>query len=94
MSQIVVEPSTFAERVRTALVDGLHRVGIAAEVDIEPVPTTLLHRAMVVSSQWSEMDYMDRQEVVWRILDTAFSRDEQIHISTVTTLTPEELEGN
>jgi 4'-phosphopantetheinyl transferase EntD len=94
---LAAEDVAAADHVRRDLAnvlrDGLRKVGIDAEVDTEAVPDTLLHRAIALSSQWERLSYGDRQEVVWRILDTAFSRDEQLHISSVTTLTPDELEG-
>jgi acid stress-induced BolA-like protein IbaG/YrbA len=93
MSEVVVAPEAFDQRLELALRQGLEQLGIQAEVETEPVRTTRLYRAMVTSPQWEELGYMDRQEVVWRILDRYFTRDEQLHVASVTTLTPDEVEG-
>ena len=94
MSETLAPVENFGERLEEALRDGLRKVGIEAEVETQPVPTTLLHRAIVVSPQFRELGYMDRQEVIWRILDQFFSRDDQLYISSVWTMTPAEMEGN
>jgi hypothetical protein len=93
MSEVATATQTFAERLVQALRDGLEKVGIEAEIETEPVRGTLLVRAGVVSPQWEPLTYGDRQEVVWRIADRFFSRDEQLHISSIWTLTPDEMEG-
>jgi len=57
----------FLERLETALVEGLKTSGIAAEVDSEPVPTTKLHRVMVLAPKFRALKHTERQNLVWRI---------------------------
>ena len=94
MSEVITTPDTFEGRLRTTLHDGLQAVGIDAAVETEPVPNTLLHRVLVTSGQFEALGYLDRQELVWRIVSQAFPPDERQHISSIWTTTPDELEGN
>ena len=93
MAEVAAPPQAFAERLLEALKQGLAKVGISAEIEVEPVPTTLLHRVLVVSPQWGNLSFSDRQEVVWRVLDHAFPRDEHLYVSSIWTMTPDEMEG-
>jgi stress-induced morphogen len=93
MSEVLTAPSSFAQRIEAALLDGLKKVGIEAEVETEPVPTTLLYRVLVTSPQFAELSFLDRQEVAWRIVSHAFSADEKLHISSIWAATPNELQG-
>jgi hypothetical protein len=83
----------FCERLAQALREGLQKVGIEATVEVEPVRSTLLHRALAVSPQFAELGYMDRQEVVWRIINHYFSPEDKLYVSSVYTMTPDEMEG-
>ena len=94
MSEVISPAEIFGQRLQTALQEGLRKVGIEAEVETEPVPTTLLHRALVVAPQFAQLGFSDRQEVVWRIIKHYFSPDEQLFVSGVRTLTPAEMAGN
>jgi len=87
------QTADLGERLEVALREGLERVGITAKVETERVPDTRLHRALVTSPQWQHLGHMDRLEVVWRIVDHAFTRDEQLYISSIWALTPDEIEG-
>jgi hypothetical protein len=83
----------FLTRLEKALVDDLKANKINAEVDTEPVPTTLLYRVTVVAPKFKALKHSERQSLVWRIAEKALSPDEQLRISMILTLTREEAEG-
>ncbi len=89
----VKNPPTFLHRLKTALTDGLRAAGITAAVDSEPVPTTKLHRVMILAPKFKALKHTERQDLVWRIAEQTLSRDEQLKISMILTLTPDEAEG-
>lgn len=82
------------ERVLTeALENGLRRVGISAEVSNEPVPQTKLRRFTVIAKKFKGMRPSERQDLVWRIAGQVLEPDEQLLVSMILTLTPDELAG-
>ena len=82
------------ERVLTgALEAGLQRAGIDAEVSHEPVPHTKLRRFTVIAKKFKSMRPSERQDLVWRIADQVLVPDEQLLVSMILTLTPDELAG-
>lgn len=83
----------FLAVLKKALVDELGAKGIDAKVHTEPVPTTQLHRVMVLAPQFEAMRHSERQSLVWRIAERAISPDDQLAISMILTLTPEDVEG-
>jgi hypothetical protein len=83
----------FLGRLKTALVDGLKVGGIAADVDSEPVPTTRLHRVMVLAPKFKALKHTERQNLVWRIAEQTLGPEEQLKISMILTLTPDEAAG-
>ena len=89
----VKNPPAFLGRLNAALIKGLGAAGIAAKVDTEPVPTTKLHRVMVLAPKFKVLKHTERQNLVWRIAEQTLSRDEQLKISMILTLTPAETEG-
>lgn len=93
MPEVVVIPDSFAGRLGTVLRDGLRRAGISASVETEPVPDTLLHRAVVTSPQFAAMEYLERQDVLWRILSQALEPAEKLRVSLLIAMTPDELNG-
>lgn len=94
MLELATNTESVAGRLESTLGDGLKSVGIEVQVEVESIPTTRLARAMVVSPQWSHLAQLERQEVVWRIVDRQFTRDEQLLIGSIWTLTPDELEDS
>ena len=94
MSEVAVAGTSLEERVVEALREGLGRLGIPAEVEAERVPDVEFSRVYVTAPAFANLWYSERQDLVWRILDEHFSRDEQFHISGIHTMTPDELEGN
>lgn len=80
----------FLDRFTTALISSLRKNGIAAKVDTQKVPTTKLYRVIVLAPKFKALKHSERQNLVWRIADSALSPDEQLHISMILTLTPDE----
>jgi hypothetical protein len=85
------KPPAFLTRLKKALIDTLHDTGIDATVDMEPVPTTKLYRVAVLAPQFKKLKHSERQSLVWRILEKAISPDQQMRISMVLTLAPDEV---
>jgi len=85
--------ASFPVRLRTVLAGGLKGAGIDAEVRTEAVPTTKLHRVMVIARKFKHLPPSERQDLVWRIVGTRFSQEEQLQISMIVTLTPDEMAG-
>lgn len=83
----------FAARLRQVLVDDLKTAGINAEVRTEAVPTTKLHRVLVTARQFKQLPPSERQDLVWRIVGRHFNQEEQLLISMIVTLTPDEMAG-
>ena len=83
----------FLDRLERALVEGLKAGGISAKVYAEPVPTTKLHRLMVLAPKFAALRRSERQDLVWRIVDQFIGPDDQLKISMILTLTPDEAKG-
>ena len=83
----------FLDRLKTALIDALKAIGIKAQVNVEPIPTTRLYRVSVFAPKFKALKHSERQNLVWRITEKAVSPDEQMRISMILTLTPNEMNG-
>ena len=83
----------FLDRLVMALVEGLKAGGIAAKVYVEPVPSTKLHRLTVLAPKFAALRPSERQDLVWRIVDDILDREDQLKISMILTLTPDEAKG-
>jgi hypothetical protein len=88
----VKAPPPFLDRLNTALISALAANDISAKVRTERVPTTKLYRVAVLAPKFKALKHSERQNLVWRIADSALSPDEQLHISMILTLTPDEVE--
>jgi len=88
-----VKTQPFAQRLKKALSDGLKAAMIDAKIETERVPTTKLHRAMIVAKQFKHLNYSERQDLVWRIIDENFPKEERFHVGTIMTMTPDEMAG-
>lgn len=93
MAKIKAQPYLSADRIRRVLRTGLNQAGIKAAIKIETVQGTSLSRVLVTSEQFRRLDPSERQDLVWRIIDQSFSPEEQLRISMVLTLTPDEANG-
>ena len=91
MPSVKLSERVFKKRLKDILVSSLKEGGIDAAVKIEPVLLTKLHRVLVTARNFKDMSSSERQNLVWRILDGEFSPEEQLRISMILTLTPEEL---
>ena len=89
----VKDPPVFLTQLKKALVDTLQANGLKATVKSTRVPTTKLYRLSVRSPQFKAMTPSERQNLVWRIADRAISRDNQMRISMILTLTDDEAKG-
>ena len=83
----------FVELLKEALVEELGAVGIDAEVELESVPTTRLYRVLVLAPKFKALKHTERQNLVWRITERALSPEEQMRISMILTMTPDEATG-
>jgi len=84
-------PRGLIKRAIDAIQDGLTQMGISwNDVDWEKVQATKLHRIIVIASGFEHMPFTERQQVVWRIIERALSPKDQLMISMILTLTPEE----
>ena len=84
----------FAEKLGQVLVQGLGQAGIPAKVEFEPIPATRLVRVLLTARKFRNLRPSERQDLVWRIVASHFKPDEQLKISMINTLTPEELAGD
>ena len=81
-------------QLKEGIVDGLHTAGIEAEVAVQPVKTTRLYRVTVLAAKFKALKHSERQNLVWRIAERALpSPEDQLRISMIWTLTPDEAEG-
>jgi hypothetical protein len=85
----VKAPPSFLDRLKAALISALAANDIGAKVHTEGVPTTKLYRVAVLAPKFKALEHSERQNLVWRIADSALSPDEQLHISMILTLTPD-----
>lgn len=87
---VAMKTPPFVTELKDAFVRELKQVGIPAEADFEPVPTTKLFRFIVVAKKFKAMPFSERQDLVWRIADKTLPEDKQLRVSSILTLTPEE----
>ncbi len=83
------KPPAFVRRVQDAI-KAVATAGIPARVASEPIRGTKLVRFAVLSSKFEPLTHSERQGIVWRIVERALPPNEQLLISGIMTLTPEE----
>ena len=84
-------PPEFVLRLKDALAKNLRMVGIhRSKIEFESVPRTKLHRFVVLAKGFEGMGHTERQDLVWRIADRVLSKDEQLCISMILTMTSDE----
>jgi hypothetical protein len=93
MAQVIAAPSGFGERLQSVIENGLRSRNIDATVEIEHVPDVDMFRVLVTTPKFRNLWGSERQGLIWRIIEDAFSREEQYRISGVFALTPKEMEG-
>jgi hypothetical protein len=85
---------TLAKKAEDALKAGLTEGGIKdAAIKHEVVKGTRYVRLSVTSKKLGRLGHAERQNVVWRILQTALGAAACTRISMVLTLTPDEQKG-
>jgi hypothetical protein len=85
---------SFARRVVAALRKGLATAGVAIdEVETEPIRGTRLIRVTLLSRGFEHVNPLERQTLVWRILNQVLTPEERLQLIMVLTLTPSELVG-
>lgn len=89
----VKRPPSFLTQVSNTLVETLRANGIRAKVEAKRIPGTRVYRLAVLSPQFKAMKHFERQDLVWRIAEKAVSQENQMRISTILTLTPDEVKG-
>jgi hypothetical protein len=89
-----VKKLKFPDLIKLTIIEGLKSQQIAADVASEPIRTTRLHRFMVTAPKFKKLTPRERQELVWHIIDNTIPKEDQLSISTIRTLTPEELSGD
>ena len=78
-------------RLRNAIDEELSKLDIApTEVSVEPIARTNLFRFRIVAPKFSKLRHIERQDLVWRVVRLHLGDDEQLRISTITTVTPSE----
>lgn len=87
---VVRNKTDYLRRIKEALVSELKTRGIDAKVDTQKVPTTKLHRVWVLAPKFGKLKHTERQDLDWRIADTVLTPEEQLNISMILTLTPDE----
>lgn len=79
------------DRLRRTLKEELAKLHIKpTEISVEPVVGTKLFRFRIVAPKFANLRHTERQDLVWRLVRRELDDDEQLHISTITTLTPSE----
>lgn len=86
-----VKNPAYVIRLKTAFETQLARLGILpSHVLVESVPGTRLYRFRIVAAKFSKLPHIERQDLVWNIVRQELGPREQLHVSTITTLTPSE----
>ncbi len=84
----------YVRKLTSALKQDLAAGGIDATVEVERISGTRLHRVAVLSRKFKHVRPHERQDIVWRIASRTLTPDEQLRISTILTVTPEEAKGD
>lgn len=83
----------FVNTLIEALSANLNEAGLDSEIQVESVEGTRMYRFFVISDQFGKLNYSERQNLVWRIVDKALPQSDAIKISMIMTLTGEEASG-
>lgn len=91
MDKVNASQAGFSSRLERVVKEGLSTAGIKAVTMTERVPGTKLIRLIVMAAAFEQLGPTERQNLVWRIIDSKFSSDEQMRISLVVALSKKEL---
>ncbi len=90
MAKIRESRASFEAELKSVLADGLRKSGIEPTIGFQRVPMTKLVRVMVTAPQFRKMMPSERQDLVWRIVSQRFTPDQQLLISMILALLPED----
>lgn len=62
-----------------------------ARVDLERVTDNGRYRFAVTSEQFNGMPQMERQDLIWQVVDAVLSRNEVLDVSIILAYSPQEL---
>jgi hypothetical protein len=82
----------FARRLEKHMEEQLAKAGLDADVIVEAVPSTKLHRVYVIAKEFEHLTHSERQDLVWRLANEVLTPDEGILISIIYTLLPVDFE--
>ena len=85
------KPPELIGRLLDKLVKDLSAVNIHVQTGAEQIPGTGLYRVYVIGKKLAALRPSERQDLVWRIANQELDQKEQLRISTIFTLTPEEM---
>lgn len=78
------------ERLKLALEELLPQLLPGARVEIDPLRRGFKLSGIIVWSGFENLEPIDRQHILWGKLKTHFSREDQLRITMLITLTPAE----
>ena len=80
-----------AERVAAVLKADLKSAGFPViAIETEPLKGTKVFRVTLIAKGFEKIWLTERQDIVWRILQESFTKEERFRISMVVTLAPTE----
>lgn len=82
------KPPQFVKTLADALTRILTKQGLNPRVSFEAVPRTKLYRFVVVSPAFEKMPYSERQEIVWRVVQTMLPVEDQFLVGGISTIEP------
>lgn len=88
-----IKTPAYVRKLIEALQKSLAAAGIRAEIEAEPAPYTRFHRVYIVAPKFKALTPSERQDLVWRIAQQVLTPEEQLRISMLLTVTPQELAG-
>jgi hypothetical protein len=93
MAKVTAHSTLSPQKIRAMLIRGLKPGGINPGVKIEAVHGTKLFRVRVLARKFEKLGHSERQDLVWRVIEHELPIEDQLRISMILTLTPDELEG-
>ncbi len=88
-----VKSGTFEKKLHQILTEGLKKSGIRSHIETQAIRMTKLYRVLIIASKFKNLRPSERQDLVWRIIGQHLQPDDQLQISMIYTLTPEEARG-
>lgn len=90
---LTAEHSTFRGTVQKVIESALEGSGIrTAKIEMDPTPAQEKLRVWIVSDEFNRFTIAERQDMIWRALNSRFPLSELVKIGMVFTLTPKEFD--